>query len=126
MAETVEKPNFRSVAEKIVRVCTGVRPGEVVQLGGGVHNFDLLAALAAAVRRAGAFPELNVTSDELQWETMTETPIEHLRTVPPHRLRWLEDIDVMIVTDAIADPAKAADVPEERRLAAHAAAEAVE
>lgn len=126
MAEQLTKPDWRSVAEKIVRVCVGVRPGEVVQLGGGVHNFSLLAALAAAVRRAGAFAELTVTSDDLQWETLTTTPLEHLRTVPPHRLRWLEDIDVMIVTDAVEDPSRAAAVPEERRLAAHAAAEAVE
>src|SRR5690606_8382875 len=82
----------------------------------------LLAALAAAVRRAGAFPELNVTSDELQMELMTTVPIEHLRTVPPHRLRWLEDVDAMIVTDSVADPYRAADVSEERRRAAHAAA----
>lgn len=118
--------NFRSVAEKIVHSCARVQPGEVVQLGGGIHNFDLLAALAVAVRRMGAFPELNVTSDELQWEMMTTVPVEHLRTVPPHRLRWLEDVDVMIVTDALADPSRAADVPEDRRRAAHAAAQVVE
>src|SRR5690606_28779343 len=77
-------------------------------------------------RRVGAFPELNVTSDALQMEMMTTVPVEHLRTVPPHRLRWLEDVDAMIVTDSVADPGLAADVPEERRRAAHAAAEAVE
>lgn len=121
-----DTPDFRRIADKIVNTCMNIRPGEVVQLGGGVHNFSLLAALAAAVRRAGAFPELNVTSDELQMELMTTVPIEHLRTVPPHRLRWLEDVDAMIVTDSVADPYRAADVSDERRRAAHAAAEAVE
>lgn len=126
MAQLYGDRDLRSMAEKIVRLCARVQPGEVVQLGGGVHNFDLLAALAAAVRREGAFPELNVTSDELQWEMMTTVPVEHLRAVPPHRVRWLEDIDVMIVTDALADPTRAAGVPEERRRAAHAAAQVVE
>lgn len=126
MAQSLHKPDFRSIAEKVVNTCACVRPGEVVQLGGGVHNFELLAALAAEVRRIGAFPEINVTSDELQMEMMTTVPEEHLRTAPPHRLRWLEDIDVMIVTDSIADPSRAEKVPHERRVAAHAAAEVVE
>lgn len=126
MAHSRDQFDFRSVADKIVTACTRIRPGEVVQLGGGVHNFELLAALAAAVRRVGAFPELNVTSDALQMEMMTTVPEEHLRTVPPHRLRWLDDVDAMIVTDSVADPSKAEAVPQERRLAAHAAAEAVE
>lgn len=126
MAENRDHVDFRSMADKIVGVCARIRPGEVVQLGGGVHNFDLVAALAGAVRRVGAFPELNVTSDELQMEMMTTVPVEHLRTVPPHRLRWLEDVDAMIVTDSVADPSLAEAVPDERRRAAHAAAEAVE
>src|SRR5690625_1625395 len=126
MAENRDHVDFRSIADKIVGVCARIRPGEVVQLGGGVHNFDLVAALAGAVRRVGAFPELNVTSDELQMEMMTTVPVEHLRTVPPHRLRWLEDVDAMIVTDSVADPSLAEAVPDERRRAAHAAAETVE
>ncbi len=42
-----ERPDFRAIADKIVKTSLRIRPGEVVQLGGGVHNFDLLAALAA-------------------------------------------------------------------------------
>src|SRR5690606_35320786 len=126
MAAGLETPNFRSVAEKIVRDCAGVRPGQVVQIGGGIHNFGFLAAVAAAVRRAGAFPELNVTSDDLQVEMLTTTPLEHLRALPEHRLRWLEDVDVIIATDAVENPQKAESVPEERRLAALAAAKAME
>lgn len=126
MTDSRDAVDLRSVADKIVNACVRIRPGEVVQLGGGVHNFDLLAALAAAVRRVGAFPELNVTSDALQEEILTTVPEEHLRTVPPHRLRWLDDIDAMIVTDSVAEPGRAEAVPQERRLAAHASAEAVE
>jgi len=126
MAQGLETPNFRSVAEKIVRDCAGVRPGQVVQIGGGIHNFGFLSAVAAAVRRAGAFPELNVTSDDLQVEMLTTTPLEHLRALPEHRLRWLEDVDVIIATDAVENPQKAESVPEERRLAALAAAKAME
>lgn len=118
--------DFRGIADKIVTECVGVQAGEVVQLGGGVHNFALVAALAAAVRRVGAFPELNVTSDGLQVETMTTVAADHLRTVPPHRLRWLQDVDALIVTDAVADPNMAAKIPAEKRQAAHAAAEVVE
>ena len=117
--------DFRPIADKIVNTCLGVAPGEVVQIGGGVHNFPLVAALAAAVRRAGAFPEINVTSDDLQLETLTTVPVEYLEAVPRHRLKWLEDVDAMIVTDAVADPARAMAVPEERRRAAQLAAEAV-
>src|SRR5690606_30792204 len=108
-----DTPDFRRIADKIVNTCMNIRPGEVVQLGGGVHNFSLLAALAAAVRRAGAFPELNVTSDELQMELMTTVPIEHLRTVPPHRLRRRADVEAMIVADSVAEPYRAADVAAE-------------
>src|SRR5690625_2912445 len=119
-------PEWRAVADSIVTNCLRIAPAEVVQLGGGVHNFDFLGALAASVRRQGAFPELNVTSDDLQLEMLLTVPEEHLRTVPPHRLRWLEDVDAMIVTDSVADPTRAEAVPRERRVAAHAAAQAVE
>lgn len=118
--------DFRPIADKIVGTCLGIRPGEVVQIGGGVHNFAFLGALAAAVRRAGAFPELNVTSDDLQLETLTTVPLEYLQTVPRYRLKWLEDIDVMIVTDAVADPRRATAVSEDRLRAAQASAEAVQ
>lgn len=129
MSEEISRSNgsqWRIVADKIVAQCMRIERGEVVQLGGGVHNFDLLGALAAAVRRAGAYPELNVTSDDLQLDTLLTVPEEYLRQVPPHRLRWLDDIDAMIVTDAVADPSRAEAVPRERRIAAHAAAEVVE
>lgn len=126
MADSHDTPDFSGIADNIVNNCVRIRPGEVVQLGGGVHNFNFLAALAAAVRRVGAFPELNVTSDALQEEILTTVPEEYLRTVPPHRLRWLDDIDALIVTDSVAEPGRAESVPHERRMAAHAAAEAVE
>ena len=118
--------DFRPLADKIVGTCLRVRPGEVVQIGGGVHNFAFVGALAAAVRRAGAFAELNVTSDDLQLETLTMVPLEYLQMVPRHRLKWLEDVNALIVTDAVADPRRALSVPEERRRAAEAAAEAVQ
>jgi len=118
--------DFRPIADKIVSTCLGVRPGQVVQIGGGVHNFAFVAALAAAVRRAGGFAELSVTSDELQVETLTTVPLEYLQMVPRHRLRWLEDVDAIIVTDAVADPRRAAAVPEERVRTAQVAAEAVQ
>src|SRR5690625_54718 len=120
-------PNrWSAIADKIVTECLRIAPGEVVQLGGGVHNFNFVGALAAAVRRLGAYAELNVTSDDLQLETLLTVPEEHLRSVPPHRLRWLEDVDAMIVTDSVSNPGRAEAVPRERRIAAHAAAEVVE
>lgn len=124
--DIVQQPDWGALADVIVRQCIRIKPGEVVQLGGGIHNFQLVGALAAAVRRAGAHAELNVTSDDLQLETLLTVPEEYLRDVPPHRLRWLEDVDAMIVTDSVADPSRAEQVPRERRIAAHAAAEVVE
>ncbi|OUM98973.1 MAG: hypothetical protein BAA04_00305 [Firmicutes bacterium ZCTH02-B6] len=125
-SEQPEAVDFRPIADKIVTTCLRVRPGEVIQIGGGVHNFAFVGALAAAVRRAGAFAELNVTSDDLQLETLTTVPLEYLQQVPQHRLRWLEHVDALIVTDSVADPRLAMSVPEERRRAAEAAAEAVQ
>lgn len=126
VAAAVPPSPWRSIADKIVTQCLAIAPGEVVQLGGGVHNFDFVGALAAAVRRVGAYPELNITSDDMQLEMLLTVPEKYLRTVPPHRLRWLEEVDALIVTDAIADPRRADAVPQARRAAAHAAAEAVE
>lgn len=126
MSNNTKQPDWRAVADSIVTRCMRITEGEVVQLGGGVHNFQFVGALAAAVRRVGAYPEINVTSDELQLDTLLTVPEKYLRRVPPHRLRWLEDIDAMIVTDSIADPKRAEKVPRDRRVAAHAAAETVE
>ncbi|MBO8141589.1 MAG: aminopeptidase [Firmicutes bacterium] len=120
------EPDFRSIAEKIVRTCLRIRPGQVVQVGGGIHAFGFLSAVAAAVRRAGGFAELSVTSDDLQLETLETVPIEYLQQVPAYRLKWLEDVHAMIVTDWTEDPRRAERVCLNRRLAAQAAVEAVQ
>src|SRR5690606_7969402 len=66
------------LAERLVQVCAAVKEGEVVQLGGGIHAFPLLEALALAVRRAGAYPEINATSHRLLTRTVAETPLPYL------------------------------------------------
>lgn len=105
------------VADVIVKVCARVQEGEVVQLGGGVHAFPLLQALALAVRRAGAFPELNVTSQELLVRTVTETPLEYLARPPRHRVGWIQDIDAVIATDSLLDPGFSPALSKERQAA---------
>lgn len=95
---------WASIADTIVATCVKVQPGEVVQLGGGIHAFDFIEALALAVRRAGGYPELNVTSQRLLNLTARETPLEFLARPPAHRLRWVEDVDAVIATDTLIDP----------------------
>lgn len=95
---------WASIADTIVATCVKVKPGEVVQLGGGIHAFPFIEALALAVRRAGGYPELNVTSQRLLNLIARETPLEFLARPPVHRLRWVEDVDAVIATDTLIDP----------------------
>lgn len=112
-----QAPPWDLVADTVVNTCARVRPGEVILLGGGVHAFPLIQALALAIRRAGAFPEMNITSQELLYRTVAETPLEHLAQVPKHRLRWLEDVDAVIATDSLLDPDFAPALSRERQAA---------
>lgn len=112
-----EGARWDAAADTIVRTCARVREGDVVLLGGGLHALCLLEALALAVRRAGGFPELNLTSQRLLTRMAAETPLEYLARPPAHRLRWLQDVDVVIATDSLADPAALPALSEERRQA---------
>lgn len=100
-----------------MRTCARVREGDVVLIGGGLHALCLLEALALAVRRAGAFPELNLTSQRLLARMAAETPLEYLARPPAYRQRWLQDVDVVIATDSLADPAALPALSEERQQA---------
>ncbi|MCL6451731.1 MAG: aminopeptidase [Acetobacteraceae bacterium] len=114
-----------SIARRIVRTCMRVRPGEVIMLSGGVHNFELVEDLAVNIRRAGAFPVITVTSDRLTHRLVSELDVNTLREVPSYLLRWLDEVNGIIDVDGSRDPRCLQDLPEDRVSACRAGLEAI-
>lgn len=102
------------VADKIVNKCMRVREDEVIQISGGVHNFELVENIAFYVKKQGAFPVIRARTDKLDKMITDGVDIEKLEKVPEHYLKWLEDIDGSIGLDHQKDPRLLSELPEEK------------
>jgi aminopeptidase len=88
------------LADVLVSYSTGVRPGDVVRIDGGVPTTPLVREVYRSVIRAGGFPVAELTLDETAEDLLTHGSDEQVAWVPLD-LRWtLEHGDVMIVLDA--------------------------
>jgi aminopeptidase len=106
--------NYESLAKKIVNKCMRIKEDEVVMLGGGVYNMDLLEAIAVNIRKVGAWPFLRVTTDSMYKRSISDIPIKYLKKEPKYLTKWLDDIDANIGIDPFMDPASLSTLSEKR------------
>ena len=57
------KPDYSAIAQKIVAQNAGIKEGDIVQINGEIKDADLLQEIALEVRKLGAFPLLQMSSD---------------------------------------------------------------
>ena len=62
-AKELAKPDYSAIAQKIVAQSAGVKEGDIVQISGEIKDADLLQEIALEVRKLGAFPLLQMSSD---------------------------------------------------------------
>lgn len=116
-AAHAEGPDHDSIADNLVNQSLAVRPGEIVVIGGGPSEIELMAALQVAVSKAGGQPVVTLNLPRANKRAVLETPMEHLGQLPTAGLLLSKMADVFINVGSVQDPGLFADVPEERLAA---------
>lgn len=79
-----------SFAKKVVRTCLRIGKEDRVCIFSWKHMLDLAEAFTLECRRAGAETHLEITTDELYYDTILNLPREYLRKTNPFGLALLD------------------------------------
>jgi aminopeptidase len=105
------------IAGKLATHAAIVKEGDLVLVEGGARDLELLQDIAVQVRKAGAFPLLNVTGDRLTRRLFDDVPAKFDAQEPKLGLRIAESFDVIIAVDDNDDPGLLKHIAPERQLA---------
>lgn len=108
-------PDYDALAERVVKVCATVQPGDVVVVSGGKHVLPLLEAIAIESQKAGGMVTIFLNSDRVVRSRWVDVPEQYLEQEPRYIAEWLKHIDVWISAPDLEDVmAVTGDVPEAR------------
>lgn len=116
--------NTKALAEKLVKNAA-VKEGDVVLVSGGVKDWALIEDLAVEIRKAGAFPLVNPSTEQLTRRLLDEVPAKYDVQPPTLGLKLTEIANVVITLDFIEHNDLMAGIPQERQAAQAAAAQPV-
>ncbi len=108
-------PDNKALAKSLVGQCAGIKEGEIVMIGGGTKDQELLENIAAEVSAAGAFPLLTFESDRLTRMTYEMTPQKYDGRTSALGLKLAQMVQAEIMVDFSENPKLMADVPPARR-----------
>jgi aminopeptidase len=110
--------DFEEVAHKIVNVCARIKKNETVYIRGRSDNLQFCEALALQCRKKGAFPLMEVISDDYRYRDLTETPVDVIGQAPRHFLTALKETDVFFsIGVEPKNPERFKNLPKERESA---------
>ncbi len=89
-AKKMAATDLEALSNRLVTQVAGVKEGEIVFIGGGVRDMELLENISTDVRKAGAFPLLTVGSDRLFKKYYEEVPDKYDTQAP--------DLDLKLAT----------------------------
>jgi len=118
-------PDRTKIAQTIVNQCAAIGPGELVFIGGGPRDLDLLENIAVEVRRSGAQPLLTIETESLVRRMFTDVPAKFDTQEPLFGLRLANIIDVRIGIDFRERLDLLADIAPQRIIDASKAESAV-
>lgn len=87
---------LHKLAEILVHYSAAVQKGDWVRIIGDVNALPLIAEVTRLVARAGGYPSLQLTSDELDEALLSASSIEQLEWIAPIEPIINEQIDVSI------------------------------
>ncbi len=87
---------WREVADRAV-YGLGVRAGELVQLRDHSGRWDVVVEMLLAIERAGATPLPEFTPPAYLKRLLSEAPISYLLNWDEYRLRWMTEVDRVLV-----------------------------
>ena len=89
----------KDLASRLVNQCAHIGEGDHVWIYGSVRDMDLMEEIAIATRKAGAFPVIQVGSEQMNWRMFNERPAEYDSQERTFALKLAEIIDVQINVD---------------------------
>lgn len=120
-AASAGEPDYDAIADNLVTQSAAVQPGEVVLIGGGTNEIELMGAIQVAVSKAGGQPMITLNLPKANKRALMETPMEYLGQLPTLNLLTTRMADVFINVGSVQDPGLFSDAPEERLAAARKA-----
>ncbi len=110
--------NLKEVSHKVVNVCARVKKDDTIYIRGREDNLYFCEELALQCRQNGAYPFLEVMSDDYRFRDLTETPLEVIKKAPRHFISMLKETDIFLSVGVDPkDPERFREVPEEREAA---------
>lgn len=110
--------DFEEVAHKIITVCARIEKDETVYIRGRSDSLEFCEALALQCRKRGAYPLIEVISDDYRFRDLTETPIDVIKCAPRHFLSAIKETDVFFsIGVEPKNPGRFKAIPEEREAA---------
>ncbi len=88
--------DYPKIAQTLVERQLRIREGEVVRISAGLHTLPMVEEIAVAVRRAGAFPRLDITWPSLDRRLIDEVPETCLARTPPDAPTLEQTVDCHI------------------------------
>jgi len=92
--------DLEALSNRLVNQVAGVKEGDIVLIGGGVRDFELLENLDTDVRKVGAFPLLSLDSDRMAKKYFEEVPEKYDSQSPELDLKLATMATVTIFVDA--------------------------
>ena len=116
--------DYEAIAQKLVNQCASIREGDIVLVGGGVKNAELLEDIAVNVRKAGGFPLVSVDSDRMTRRMYTDVPAKYDSQSREPMAKFVGLFSAFIEVTSGEDEGLLADIPP-ARLEANSKASAV-
>ena len=88
--------NWPEMAKKIVNETANVKPGDVVIINGGMHTLPLMEQIAVESYRAGAHPQMMVSSDLALKAFWFDMPEKNLADYNGFTVEWNKEADIII------------------------------
>lgn len=112
--ESMITVDFDSIAETIVTECMRVKPGETIQVSGGLFCFELIEDIVVAIAKQNAYVVIMPSTDRLMKRLLLETDAAFLETPSKPAMEMAHFIDGQICIESLQDPRVLQTVPEER------------
>ena len=112
-----ENVDYEALAQKLVNQCANIQEGDIVQIYGGVRDFELLENIAINVRKLGAFPLVTVGSDRMTKRMYDDVPPKYDSQVPKFSLQLAKTINASIIVASNENIGILEHVPAERLVA---------
>jgi aminopeptidase len=124
-AAAPSRSDLDRIAQKLATQAAGVKEAELVLIEGAPRDLELLQDIAVQVRKAGAFPLLDLVGDRLTRRLYDDVP-EKFDAQPPKLGLWIAgSFDAIIGLDDVDDPGRLTHVSPARQLARGTAGMAV-